>query len=930
MLKNLLEDFLNIIKTRTFILSVVFVCMMAVLVHRLFTLQIVNGEDYLNTFTYRIQKDVEIQSPRGTIYDCNGTPLAYNKLSYSVIIEDSTLLTDNQTKNTMIAELINFIESTGNEAIYDIPIEIGDDGKLVFNAGKNTVLRFKKDVYSSETLTDAQINATAEEVYQYMRSKSLFNLDESYSTAEALKILSIRFDLYMKRYEKYLSVTVASDVNDELVAAIKENTDILPGVSIQQDYTRVYADSKYFSNITGYIGSISEEELAAYQESDNDNYSQNDQVGKTGIESYFETKLKGSKGYQKLYVNSLGSVLEVADRVEPEPGDDVYLTIDADLQKAAYDMLEERISGILLAYMTDAEESVEGEVMIPIKEFYYALIDNNVISLSHLSAENATDEEKSFWKKYLDYEASIISSIRNRMETPVGSLDEEYKYYIKMAYSMLQSEGILNTSSLDDNDQTMSEWNNGKISFRDLIEYAITRDITDISSLGLEGSYLDQDEIYSALLTYISDNLPQYEDFEKKAYYYMLKNDFISGRDICLLLYAQGILEMDDDYEKLKSGSMSAYSFMYSKIYNMEITPDMLALPPCSGSFVLTDVNTGEVKALVSYPGYDANQINNVTYFSSLINNGSSPFYNRATQQAIAPGSTFKPLSAIAGLEDGVIDEETYIRDDVKYTKVEPNANCWNSAGHGTINVVDAISYSCNYFFYELGYRLGSENNTTELSDSKGLKILSKYASMFGLDSVTGIELPETKPNISDESVVRSAIGQGTNNYTAAELVRYITAVANSGSLYELTIFDKLTDADGNVVEKNEPTLTRKIDISPKTWDLVHTGMYRVCNESSYRTKMGGLDVVLAGKSGTAQESELLPNHGLFVGYAPYKDPEVAAVLIIPNGHGSSNVLDLYADLMCYYYNVPMQNQPEKNEDGSRTANIPKKDIQAD
>lgn len=183
MLKNLLEDFLNIIKTRTFILSVVFVCMMAVLVHRLFTLQIVNGEDYLNTFTYRIQKDVEIQSPRGTIYDCNGTPLAYNKLSYSVIIEDSTLLTDNQTKNTMIAELINFIESTGNEAIYDIPIEIGDDGKLVFNAGKNTVLRFKKDVYSSETLTDAQINATAEEVYQYMRSKSLFNLDESYSTA---------------------------------------------------------------------------------------------------------------------------------------------------------------------------------------------------------------------------------------------------------------------------------------------------------------------------------------------------------------------------------------------------------------------------------------------------------------------------------------------------------------------------------------------------------------------------------------------------------------------------------------------------------------------------------------------------------------------------------------------------------------------------
>ncbi len=97
----------------------------------------------------------------------------------------------------------------------------------------------------------------------------------------------------------------------------------------------------------------------------------------------------------------------------------------------------------------------------------------------------------------------------------------------------------------------------------------------------------------------------------------------------------------------LLSGSLSAKNFMYNKIYNLEITPDMLALPPCSGSFVLTDINTGKVKALVSYPGYDANQINNVSYYASLINNSSSPLYNRATQQTLAPGSLlnrFQPL----------------------------------------------------------------------------------------------------------------------------------------------------------------------------------------------------------------------------------------------------------------------------------------------
>lgn len=938
MFKHILEDLLTFVRQRTVILSIVFVFMIGILVHRLFELQIVNGEDYLNTFTYRIQKDTELKSPRGTIYDCNGQPLAYNKLSYSVTIEDSTLLTDNTTKNTMIAALIDFIESTGNELIYDIPLNQEDNGDIVFTAGENTILRFKKDVYSSETLTEKQLASTAEEVYTYMRSRSLFNLDASYSTEEALKILSVRFDLYMKRYEKYLSVTVATDVNDELVAAVKENTDILPGVEIQQDYTRVYADSKYFSNITGYIGSISEEELAKYEEEGNDTYSQNDQIGKTGAESYFESKLKGEKGSQKLYVNSLGSVLEVAERVDPVPGQDVYLSIDANLQKAGYDILEERIAGILLAYMSEGDASTDEDIFIPIKEFYYALIDNNVISLSHLSAENATDEEKSFWKKYTDYEASVRDTLKERMGTQLEKLDDEYKSYMLMAYSMLRGNGVLQTSSLDDNDQTLANWNEGKCSFSELMQYAITKDIINITDLELSSDYLDTDEIYAAIVDYVSENLPSYEDFEKEAYYYMLEKDYIDGREICLLLYAQKVLEEDSDYEKLKSGELSPYQFMYNKIYYLEITPDMLALPPCSGSFIITDINTGQVKALISYPGYDANQINNVAYFSSLINNGSSPFYNRATQQATAPGSTFKIISSITGLEEGVIDEEDYVTDLVEYTKIEPHAFCWNSAGHGTINVEQAIEYSCNYFFYELGYQLGLTEDG-ELSNKQGLALLSKYASMFGLDSVTGIELPETEPNISDESVVHSAIGQGTHNYTPAQLVRYITAVANSGKLYELTILDKITDSDGNVIEEKEPVLTRQIELSENTWNIIHRGMYKVCNESSYSLKMGDLGVTLAGKSGTAQESELMPNHGLFVGYAPYENPEIAAALVIPNGHGSGNVLDLYAELMCNYFNVPYNrnNNSDDPEDGEttensniRTANIPDLSVQAD
>ncbi len=931
MFRNILESALGLIRSRTFFLGVLFMIFMGILLHRLYVLQIVNGEDYLNTFTYRIQKDTEIQSPRGNIYDCNGVPLAYNKMSYTITIEDSTLLTDNQTKNTMIDKLITYIEETGNTLINTIPIAAGDDGRMVFTAGENTILRFKKDVYSTENLTDEMLSADAQAVYEYMRGSRLFNLNESYSDERALKILAVRFDLYMKRYEKYLSVQVAADVNDKLVAAVKENTDVLPGVTVEEDYTRVYSDSKYFSNITGYIGSISEDELAAKQEAGDENYSNNDMIGKTGIESFYESELKGTKGSQTLYVNSLGSVLGSSDVVNPIPGNDIHLTIDADLQKKAYDMLEERIAGILLAYMTDeVDPDYNEDMLIPIKDYYFALIDNNTISLSHLQSETATQAEKAFWQYYLDYQQNIISALPGQMKTRRSSLNDEYYSYISLIYSFLRNEGVLNTEAIASGDSVITSWTNQEISFETLLRYYIVGDHVNLSLLGMENAYLDADEIYAAILDYIGLHISSDTDFIKKAYYYMLDSNYINGRDICQLLYEQDVLEKDEDYNALMSGSLSPYNFMYKKIFYMEITPDMLALDPCSGSFILTDVHTGEVKALVSYPGYDANRVNDAAYFASLVNNGASPFYNRVTQQTMAPGSTYKPLVAIAALEEGVIDENYYIYDNVEFSLVEPHAYCWNKGGHGSVNVVSAIEYSCNYFFYDVGYLMGLVEGEG-LNNAKGLATLKKYAEQFGFNEVTGLELNEGEPHISDESCVRSAIGQGTNNFTAAEINRYTTALANSGSLYNLTIVGSITGQNDTVIMEHEPELVRQIDVSQKTWDLVHQGMYLVCNESSYYDKMGGLDVTLAGKSGTAQESELRPPHALFTGYAPYEAPEVSATIVIPNGYGSSKVLDLYADIMCYYFNVPTKSQSSQPADDEeepvqenvRCANVP-------
>lgn len=173
---------------------------------------------------------------------------------------------------------------------------------------------------------------------------------------------------------------------------------------------------------------------------------------------------------------------------------------------------------------------------------------------------------------------------------------------------------------------------------------------------------------------------------------------------------------------------------------------------PCSGSIVVTDTKTGDVKAMVSYPSYDnnkmANQVDSDYFYSYLTQNTSSPLMNRPTQQKIAPGSTFKVVSSVAGLEEGVISTGTMIHDNVTFDKITPSPKCWSTAGHGSINVSGALEVSCNYFFYTVGYKLSGLTHG-QVNNARGLSRLKKYADMFGLTDRSGVELPESEPNFS-------------------------------------------------------------------------------------------------------------------------------------------------------------------------------------
>ena len=919
MFKSLLENIVSIIKSRLFLITVIFLIMFALLIHKLFDLQIVNGETYLEKFTYRIKKETEIESPRGSIYDANGYVLAEDVLAYSITIEDTTVLTENDPKNTMIYNLIQMIKSCGSAPVNNLPLTLNGDGSFSYKGIDTAIVTFKRDIFkltSNQELNLTQREMNADDLFEYMRGSSLFDISDEYTTEEAYEILAIRYELFMKRYTQYLSVEVATDINDELIAKIKENRADLPGVEVKEGYKRQYSDSEYFAHITGYTGQISQKELDNLEAEGYSNYSLDDTVGKTGIEQLMEHDLAGEKGSQTIYVNSLGSILDTDNLVEAVAGNNIYLSIDKDLQMYIYDMLEAKISGIILVNLFNGaiDEADNSQNLISINEIYSAFINNNIIDLEALAKDDASELEKSVNNRFTENSNVIIENLQDyltaKTQTPHSEHTAEYKEYFNYIYTYLVNNDILYTDKYDSTDSVYAQWSAGNISIGEFLYDAISNGWINTEVLLLESEYPTAEEVYNTLIEYIIQKLPEDTGYKEIVYNYMLKQGNISGVELCILLYEQGVLKKDNAYEALKAGTLDGFNFVYTKIENMEITPDMLALDTCSASCVVTDPNTGEVKALVSYPSYDANKISDTEYYTSLLNNNSKPLYNRATQQNTAPGSTFKMISSIGLLEEGVIDTNTLIQDNVTFTKIYPSAKCWSDVSHGKIGIVEAITVSCNYFFYESAYRMGLEADDT-FNNEIPLEMIRKYASMFGLDETSGIELYETEPNISDIDGVRSMIGQGTHNYTAVQLARYVTAVANKGDVYSLSLLDKVTDSEGNTIQDMSPELIRHLEVSENTWSTVIKGMHNVTLQSQYKDVFSSLEaegIKIAAKSGTAEENSRKSSHALYVGFAPYEAPELAVVCVIPYGYTSGNVADALRDVVAYYLDKPLYN----------------------
>ena len=932
LLEHFKENFMNMVTSRLLVLMLVIAGMGGYLIYWIFQLQIVNGEQYYNDFQLKIRKERTLPATRGNILDRDGNLLAYNELAYSVTIEDvyESGRGKNAKLNHTIRRLIAMIEENGDQVISDFHIEVNRSGEYAYTVEGVQLLRFLADIYgyaSIDDLKEREKAAAPEDVVKYLCGTGRYGIgdytddDDSdsfveglgFSKEEVLKIITIRYAMSANSYQRYIATTVAENVSQETVAVIMENADTLDGVSIAEGTIRKYNESIYYAQVIGYTGRVAQEELEALQ-GQNPAYDLNDTVGKSGIEASMEMELQGKKGSETVYVDNMGKVVETSDRVEPAAGNDIVLTLDTGLQKACYHILESKLAAILLNKIENIKEYTPpeggsgGNIPIPIYDVYYACINNNVIDTTHFTSEYAGETEVAVQEAYLDKKARVFATLQDELTgscTPYDALTEEYQVYESYVASALYERDILMTDVVDKSDATYIAWTKDEvISLNEYLNYAIAQNWINVSKLDIDSRYLDSVEIYNKILEYIFDVLDRDLEFDKKIYRYMILNDEITGRQICELLMEQYVVEPpEEEIAQFRAGAVTPYAFMRNRIEQLDLTPAQLALDPHSGSIVVTDVNTGDVRAISSYPSYDNNRMANgvdAAYFASLKSDLSSPMLNYATQQRTAPGSTFKPISATAGLLEGVITLSETISCVGIFDKITQPPRCHIYPGaHGALNVTGGLRYSCNYYFYEVGYRLGTVGDT--YNDSVGLNKLAKYADMYGLSETSGIEIEEYAPGISDLDAVRSAIGHGTNNYTTAGLARYVTTVANSGTCYNLTLVDKIEDQSGGLVRDNMAVVRNRIDMNPAYWDAIHAGMRQVVENKAY---FSDLDVNVAGKTGTAQESRNRPNHALFISYAPYEDPEISVTVRVANGYTSDYAAQIAKDVYEYYYGL--------------------------
>ncbi len=629
-----------------------------IVIVRFYKLQIIENTTHKDNITASVQRTVDISALRGNIYDRYGKPLVVNKSKYVLKIDPQVIPSNKKVQNEILIKTIDLLEK--NEETYIDVLPISKGVPFTFTEDTQAVRRFITNYvpYNNQEHKEELYTYSPEQLMAYLRGEEVFDLEETISDEDARKIISVRLQLRQTTYQKYKNVTICEDLSMQTVSTIEENQSEFPGITVAIEPQRYYNGGRAFGNIVGYTRHITASQYETLKEQ---GYDEDDIVGQVGIEGTMESELKGEKGYQVIEVDNVGRTIFTKETKEAINGNDIYLTLDANLQEAVFEAVEKRLSEAIVKRLKGG-----GRNVIPLtgREVLVSMATNNQLDFKQMKLASEDSMQRQLYEK-----------INTSYQEALVALEEGESLDIKQHfYNMLHDEQVL-----------------------------------------------------------------------------------ITNQELLLALSEQGSLKLSaTQVENIKKGQYgSLETLLIEEFESGDLKPDQTNIMPFSGSAVVVDINTGETLALVGYPSFDSND------FTQNFNEVYSKLYdgvdarnleiNRALKTARAPGSTFKMLVAVAGIEEGVITEDTVMNDTGFYTKAgKPYPRCWhftnNGYGHGNVDLKRALEVSCNYYFYDIPYRLGLKYG----APYGAIETLTKYVEMFGLHQKTGIELEETMPNVSD------------------------------------------------------------------------------------------------------------------------------------------------------------------------------------
>ena len=660
------KDRFKFLKDRVFFMAIVIAAMFIMVIYHFYGIQIIHHDTYAEMVISNVQREVEIEAPRGLIYDCYGKPLVMNQ-SINVLQFDPDIKLPKETDlNEILLNVANLLEKECDEYIDNIPIS--KEPPFVYTDDMSNVKQFITNYvpYNNNEHKLEIYKYSAKELLEYLCGESVYDLNEDFSDSEKRKILAMRIQISQTKYQKYKKVTIAEDVSMKVVAAIEENQEDYPAITAEVDSRRYYPYGKPLGNIIGYMRKIT---ASQYEDLKDKGYDADDIIGQVGIEGEFEDTLRGINGNQLIEVDNVGRTVTVntEEYTKAIVGNDVYLTIDADLQVQVYNALEKRLSEGIIQRLKGADKTIP----LTGREIIVSMAKNNQIDLNKMEKSTSTTQ-KQLYQKILDsYNGAL-----KRLAVSESQLPEEERTQLTL-----------------------------KEHFANMLD----------------------DEVSS-----------------------------ITDQELLITFGEQGTFKLSEEVlQHIAAGNYNLTSLLIEGLETGKITPDQMDITPCSGTAVVVDSNTGQTLALVSYPSYDSNEFTeNFNKIYNKLHDGvdnRSIEFNRALKTVKAPGSTFKMISGIAGLEEGVVGKREMIYDSGQFTKAGGKPlRCWiftnTGHGHGNEDMVGALEVSCNYYFNEVMYRLGEKYG----APYGGIKVLSQYAELFGLGEKSGIELEEASPNISN------------------------------------------------------------------------------------------------------------------------------------------------------------------------------------